>query len=237
MSGLLVKNQEWQNILASIGTSILATSIVSSVIRLSLGDPTETLVNGLNDTKASLEKVLMDNIKIIEKSNKIGLVSLWAARQDLSTEAWIERLRSAKSKIKLLAYAMAFLPDHPDFVDILEDRLLVGCKVYINVGDPNSLDVASREMEEHENIVPRINTTINRIRRLIGKNGFHLRIHAAPLYCSVYLFDDEMFVTPHLFGIRGAAAPLLQIRRTPNGLFLKYERHFDDLWSASTDLT
>lgn len=236
LGGFLSKDQSWTNVLTSVGTSILATAIVSGLIRVSLGDPTETMIKGLTSAQLALEAVIVSNVRVIERASATGLVSIWSARQELTVEAWIERMRRARSEIKLLAYAMAFLPDHPEFVKILEERAGAGCRVQIVVGDPHSKAVTDREIEENENIISRIHTVINRTRRLIGRPGFHLRMHGLPLYCSIYLFDDELFVTPHLFGLRGAAAPLLHIRRTPGGLFAKYERHFDDVWQQAVDV-
>src|SRR5262249_23667947 len=141
-----------------------------------------------------------------------------------------------KRSIKLLAYAMAFLPDHPEFVNVLEERAAAGCKVQVNIGSRKSIFVNEREREENENIIPRIQTTIDRVRRLIGRSGFAIREHNPPLYVSLYIFDDEMFASPHLYGVRGAAAPLLLLRCVPGGLFEKYERHFDNLWTVSTDV-
>jgi|GEM_PF-2347031 len=233
MWGLLTGNSSFSNILISVGASILATSIVSSVIRITLGDPTETLVAGIKRTQTDLENVLIRNVRIIERSAHTGLQSIWVSRQEETTDAWIDRLRNARSEIKLLAYAMAFLPDHAEFADLLQERLRAGCKICINLGDPMSSEVASREKEENENIVPRIETAINRLKHLVEYENFEFRLHSVPLYCSLYMFDDEMFVTPHLYGVRGAAAPLLLLRRQPRSLFGKYEKHFDQIWRNS----
>jgi hypothetical protein len=38
---------------------------------------------------------------------------------------------------------------------------------------------------------------------LRGCDGLELRYQDVPLYDSVFRFDDEMFVTPHLYGTQG----------------------------------
>jgi hypothetical protein len=145
--GVIASNSILSAILISVGTSVIATAIVSWVIRLSLGDPTDALVAGITATQGALEKIIIENVQIIHQSAQVGLISFWSARQDLQTDFWIDCFRSARIHIKLLAYAMAFLPDHPDFVDVLEDRLKAGCDIYLNVGDPQSTHVRSRAME------------------------------------------------------------------------------------------
>ncbi|HWI66369.1 MAG TPA: hypothetical protein VNT75_31450 [Symbiobacteriaceae bacterium] len=57
-----------------------------------------------------------------------------------------------------------------------------------------------------------------------------------PLYCSIYRFDAEMMVTPHLYGTKGDAAPLLWFKQTPDGLFDKYQQHFEQVWERARKL-
>lgn len=64
--------------------------------------------------------------------------------------------------------------------------------------------------------------------------GIELHLHATPLYNSLFRFDEEMFVTPHLYGVPGYGAPLLHLRRLgAEGLFTSYAKHFDDVWATS----
>jgi hypothetical protein len=96
--------------------------------------------------------------------------------------------------------------------------------------------VRYRDEEEGEEItlVARVRTTLRDLEPVRGCDGLELRYQDAPLYNSVFRFDDEMFVTPHLYGTPGHAAPLLHLRRLgPAGLFARFEGHFDRVWERS----
>jgi hypothetical protein len=59
--------------------------------------------------------------------------------------------------------------------------------------------------------------------------------HSTPMYNSVFRFDNEMFVTTHLYGLHGAKAPLFHIRRLgPHGIFADFAAHFENLWATTT---
>jgi hypothetical protein len=68
-------------------------------------------------------------------------------------------------------------------------------------------------------------------------DGFELRYQDVPLYNSVFRFDDEMLVTPHLFATPGSMAPLLHLRRLgPRGMFARFSEHFDAIWKTTTSI-
>lgn len=60
------------------------------------------------------------------------------------------------------------------------------------------------------------------------------------MYNSVFRADDDMFFTPHLFGlIKGYRAPILSIRRRlDEGMFDGLVSHFERVWerAAPTEL-
>jgi hypothetical protein len=96
--------------------------------------------------------------------------------------------------------------------------------------------VRYRDEEEHEEItlVARIRTTLRALEPLRGCGSLELRYQDVPLYNSVFRFDDEMFVTPHLYGTPGHSAPLMHLRRLgPGGLFARFAGHFDKVWEHS----
>jgi hypothetical protein len=67
--------------------------------------------------------------------------------------------------------------------------------------------------------------------------GVEIRFQDSPLYNSVFRFDDQMLVTPHLYGTQGSAAPLLHLRRLgPNGLFSRFAAHFEAIWAHTTPI-
>ncbi len=54
------------------------------------------------------------------------------------------------------------------------------------------------------------------------------------LYNSIYRFDDEMIVNPHVYGKMASHAPALHLRRLSAGtLFTTYQDSFNAVWAAA----
>jgi hypothetical protein len=147
---------------------------------------------------------------------------------------------SAERQIDLLGYTLYFLAlDHPELVPELQRKCANGCKVRGVVADPRSRHVADRDREEGQPItlVARIGTTMKYFQPLRECEGFEMRYQDVPLYNSIFRFDDQMLVTPHLFATPGSSAPMLHLRRlAPNGMFSRFEKHFEDIWSVTTEI-
>jgi hypothetical protein len=165
------------------------------------------------------------------------VVSAYAHRTDLNTDRWWDLFRSAGAQIDLLGYTLYFLPhQHTELVDLLVDKCQQGCRVRIALADPESEHVRRRDAEEHEAItlVPRIQSSLEAFAPLLDCESADLRFQDAPLYNSIFRFDDQMLVTPHLYGTPGRSAPLLHLRRLgPNGIFSRFSAHFEGIWSDS----
>jgi hypothetical protein len=165
------------------------------------------------------------------------LIAAYPHRTDLNADRWWALFSGAQSQIDLLGYTLYFLPhQHPQLIDLLTDRCERGCRVRIAVADPQSEHVKRRDDEEREAItlVARIQSSLEAFEPLFGCQNADLRFQDAPLYNSVFRFDDEMLVTPHLYGTPGRSAPMLHLRRLgPNGLFSRWSAHFEGIWSDS----
>ena len=165
------------------------------------------------------------------------VVSAYPHRTDLNADRWWDLFQGAGAQIDLLGYTLYFLPhQHPDLVDLLVEKSEQGCRVRIALADPDSEHVRRRDEEEHEAItlVPRIRSTLGAFEPLLRCENADLRFQDAPLYNSVFRFDDQMLVTPHLYGTPGRSAPLLHLRRLgPSGIFSRFSAHFEGIWSDS----
>lgn len=165
------------------------------------------------------------------------LVSAYPHRTDLNTDRWWDLFRDAEAQIDLLGYTLYFLPhQHPQLVELLIDKCEQGCRVRIALADPTSEHVRRRDEEENEAItlVPRIQSTLAAFKPLLECQNADLRFQDAPLYNSIFRFDDQMLVTPHLYGMPGRSAPLLHLRRLgPSGIFSRFSAHFEGIWSDS----
>jgi hypothetical protein len=225
-----------QTVALSIGTSVIAASIISFTMRYLLGDP----FSGVSDEITSVTRALNANLKeavtVLASASKTGLLSISVHRSAVQTEFFVEQIRASRQNIDLLAYAMAFLPEHPATVPILKERALAGCRIRILLGDPNGACIKARSIEEkfEGSIQSRIEATLARLEQLKGLTNVEIRFHDTPLYSSIYRFDGRMIVTPQLYGVRAAAAPLLYLARVEDGLFDRYLSNFDAVWSISS---
>jgi transcriptional regulator with XRE-family HTH domain len=165
------------------------------------------------------------------------IAAVWAHRADAPKARWWAVLASAETGVDLLGYAMQFLPeDHSRLDRLLIDKAASGCRIRIALANPGSPYVAERDEEEGlgGTLADRIRTTIYHFKPLLGVEGIDLRFHQTRMYNSVFRGDDEMFVTPHLYALKGYRAPLLHIRRlADDGMFDGFVAHFERVWAVS----
>ncbi|HZD69507.1 MAG TPA: XRE family transcriptional regulator [Actinomycetes bacterium] len=165
------------------------------------------------------------------------ILAAYSHRADVPSHVWHDLLDQAKNQIDLLAYAMLFLPEaNPHLVDQLKEKGAAGCAVRIALADPDSAAVADRDKEEGLGgaLPSRIRYTLHYLGDLSGQDGISLHLHAAPMYNSVFRFDDEMLVTPHLYAQPGYASPVLHLRRIgPHAIFDNFAFHFERVWLDS----
>jgi transcriptional regulator with XRE-family HTH domain len=163
------------------------------------------------------------------------IMMAYAHRADAPKELWWNLLVNANRQIDLFAYAMLFLPEaHPKLIDVLRGKAATGCKIRIAFADPNAEDTRRRDAEEGLNggLIARINTAIKYFNGVRNCEGIEVRSYAAPMYNSVFRFDDEMLVTPHLYEQPGSRSPLMHLRRLgSDGLFDTFASHIEAIWA------
>jgi hypothetical protein len=173
-----------------------------------------------------------------EDTAKAEIVASFPYRSDVPVSKWWDLISGATKQIDLLGYTLYFLPmQHPRLIDTLIEKCEAGCRIRACLADPESSYVADRDAEEDLGLtlVSRIQTTLKYFKPMAGASGFEMRYQRAPLYNSIFRFDDEMFMTPHLYATPGAAAPLLHLRRLgPNGMFSRFAAHFEAIWTTTT---
>ena len=162
------------------------------------------------------------------------IAGAYAYRSELDVKRWWEFFVRAERQIDLLGFTLYFLPQqHPGLIDLLRDKVEAGCRLRVALADPDSSHVQWRDEEERQAITlkVRIRSALDAFAPL-GDTSAGFRFQEAPLYSSIFRFDDEMLVTPHLYATPGHAAPLLHLRRLmPNGLFSRFASHFESVWS------
>lgn len=165
------------------------------------------------------------------------LVAAFTHRADVPPDRWWEMFSGAREQIDLLGYAMLFLMEqHPQLPPLLVRKAGESCKIRIALADPDSHEAAERDGEERLNggLQARIRTARLYFSVLDECPGVEIHYHRTPLYNSLFRFDDQMFVTPHLYGVPGYSAPLLHLRRRGGqGLFDSFAGHFESIWGTS----
>jgi hypothetical protein len=166
------------------------------------------------------------------------IVGSYSYRSDVPTGDWWNLITRAEDVIDLLGYTLYFLPmQHPRLVETLAEKCAAGCRVRAVIADPESRYVTDRDAEEDLalTLAVRIRTSLKLFTPLFDCPGFELRCQDVPLYNSVFRFDTEMYVTPHLYATPGASAPLLHLRRIGNGgMFDRFASHFESIWATTT---
>ncbi len=166
------------------------------------------------------------------------IVAAYGHRADLPAEHWREFMRGARRQIDLLGYAMLYLPEaNPRMTDVLRNKAAHGCRIRVALVDPDAPEAAQRDAEEglDGGLLARIRTSLFYFSGLKDCPGAEVHLHRTPMYSTVLRFDDEMLVTPHLYGRPGYQSPLLRLRRLgAGGIFDTYATHFDDVWATST---
>lgn len=168
------------------------------------------------------------------------VLGAYAHRAAVPVSAWWQLFTGAEVHVDLLGYAMLHLPEqHPQLMEVLGEMGRRGDTVRVAFADPECREVAARDAEEQLSgtLSARIRTATNYFRELQGAQGLELRQHATPLYNSIFRFDDQLYVTPHLFGIPGPKAPLFHLRRRgPTGVFERFVTHFEAIWATTRPL-
>jgi transcriptional regulator with XRE-family HTH domain len=162
------------------------------------------------------------------------ILAAYAQRTDVPASLWWELITKAEKQIDFLGFAMLFLPEqHPDLMPVLKEKSQKGCRIRIAVADPHTEYVQQRDDEEElEGTLPaRIQSTIRHFKPLRQTPNIEVGLHRMPLYNSIFRFDEEMFVTPHLYKVHGSKAPLLHLRQLgQRGLFRDFASHFENVW-------
>jgi transcriptional regulator with XRE-family HTH domain len=166
------------------------------------------------------------------------IIAAYPFRADVDVSRWWGLITGAESQIDLLGYTLYFLPQqHPELIPVLLDKCTAGCEVRLIVAGPDSENLRRRDEEERVPITlaARVQSSLAAFKPLLESGCAQLRYQDVPLYNSIFRFDDQMFLTPHLYATPGYAAPLLHLRRLgDNGLFSRFASHFEAIWTSST---
>jgi transcriptional regulator with XRE-family HTH domain len=166
------------------------------------------------------------------------IVRVYAHRSQVPPDLWDRLLQNVTTYIDMLVYVGMFLTEKPDLPALLRQKAAEGARVRLIFGDRDAPAVRQRSLDEgigEHTIAAKINHTLAFFRPLADAPGVQIRTHATVLYNSIYRFDDQMIVNPHVYGKVAAHAPALHLRRLSAGdLFTTYADSFTSVWEGAT---
>lgn len=165
------------------------------------------------------------------------VVGVYPHRSTIPVDLWDRLLDSATDRVDFLVHAGQFLVERPTLIETLATKAAGGVTVRIAFGDPDSDAVSLRSEEERLGdgvLSARIRYGLVPYSTLLDTPGIEFRFHTTTLYNSIFRFDDEMIVNNHVYGVPGAHAPALHLRKLGAGdLFTIYTKSFVDIWALS----
>lgn len=171
-------------------------------------------------------------------SDSSGVVQLYPNRASVPPQLWDRLLDRATKDVAFLVYVGMFLTEKPDLLGNLRSKAANGARVRVLLGDPQCEAVKQRSEDEgigRDTISAKIAHAVAFFRPLVSVPNIEIRIHGTVLYNSVFVFDDDMIVNPHVFGITAPMAPALHIHRTAGtSLFDTYADSFEAIWKTGT---
>jgi phosphatidylserine/phosphatidylglycerophosphate/cardiolipin synthase-like enzyme len=175
-----------------------------------------------------------------EPTSHAEIVTLYPHRSEVPRHLWLDLLTAATQRIWLYANASLFLPeDNPESIDIIRRKAESGVEVRILMADPDSPQCITRGIEERlfDAIPARVRMALSYYAPLAGVPGVRFLLQKETLYNSIFVYDDEMLVNQHVYGMYGYMAPILHLRRIEGGDFFDmYIRSFDRVWEISSPI-
>jgi hypothetical protein len=174
---------------------------------------------------------------VLRSDRATELVEMHADRATVPREKWLRLMGHAQAHIDVLVMSGTFYAQtQPRIASMLTERISKGARVRLCFSDPDSDAVALRDREERLGgvMAAKIKASLTYYHALAHKDGFELRLHPTTLYASLFRYDDEMMVNPHVYGEPASLNPVMHLRRTTEGgIFDHYLSSFERVWSLA----
>lgn len=172
-------------------------------------------------------------------TDSAGMVQFYPTRGAVPPNLWDRLLDAATAEVGILVYVGMFLTEKPDLLDRLHKKATTGARIRILLGDRESSAVKQRSVDEgigRETISAKIDQANAFFGSLRGVSNIEVRNHSTVLYNSVYRFDNDMIVNPHVYGRTAPMAPAMHLRKTAMyGLFNTYADSFEAVWESARE--
>lgn len=183
---------------------------------------------------------------IVRSAVKTGpdreIVAVYPYRSACPTSTWAQLVADARSDILLAGFTNYFLwLEQPNFGATLRAKAEAGCKVRVLLGDPDGETTRRREAIEDTSLTvsTRIRITLENLDKLRDVPGIEARFSTEEdatnhVSLSVFRFDENALVTPHLARVVGHDSPMMHLRRRDTGgMFDRFAEHAEELWQRA----
>lgn len=164
------------------------------------------------------------------------IIETHRTRADVPRETWLQLAGAAAERVDVLVFSGTFFAQvQPRVAATLAGRAKAGAVVRLCFGDPRGSAVAIRDREEglHDTLAHKIRSSLTYYRTLLDVDGCEVRLHDTTLYASLFRYDDEVLVNPHVYGEPASVNPVLHLRRASAGLFDHYMGGFQRVWDTA----
>lgn len=167
------------------------------------------------------------------------LVGVYAQRRDVPVQLWRSLMRSATRSVEVMAYAATFLSDQvSDMGHEMRELGDAGVRVRLLYGDPACAAVARRATEEGvSGLSGRIDLVLRYVSAAMDHPNVEVRLHESTLYTSLFRFDDDLLVNPHILGSPAGDNPVLHFRLRDERLTGSWVRSFEQCWDGGEPLS
>lgn len=187
-------------------------------------------------------KAVQDRVK---SGHDRELVQAYPYRSACPSTVWGALVDGATEQIFLAGYTNYFFwLEQPAFVQTLHRKAEAGCRIRVLLGDPDGEVTRQRELVEDValTVSTRIRISLEHLENLRTAGHAAVRFSSAEdavnhVSLSVFRFDQQALVTPHLARLVGHDSPLLHLRRQADaGMFDRFAEHADELWSRGVEV-
>lgn len=185
--------------------------------------------------------------KAVQDRVKLGgdreILRTYPYRSACPSTVWADLAAGAERELLLAGYTNYFFwTTIPAFGDLVRRKAETGCRVRFLLGDPEGEVTRQREVIEDValSVSTRIRITLGELSRLGAIEGVEARFSAPSdavnhVSLSVFRFDEQSLVTPHLARVVGHDSPLLHLRRHgAGGMWDRFSEHAEELWERAT---
>jgi transcriptional regulator with XRE-family HTH domain len=166
------------------------------------------------------------------------IVGTYSDRASVPRDVWIHLLSTATSNIDMLVFSGTFLAQtNPKIAEMLRGQSEAGVSVRLCFGNPKGSAIAFRDQEEglSGTLSAKVCASLTYFTGLTELPNIGIRLHDTNLYSSIFRYDDQMLVNPHIWGRPASANPVIHIRSTSDdGMYDKYLDSFCRIWSEAS---